>query len=60
MIISKKVTLQDVADLTKTLLLPSAVLSLFLVFLFLVRYEPIMYRDKIRVKPCAEVFPPFT
>ncbi|VDK85202.1 unnamed protein product [Litomosoides sigmodontis] len=46
---------EDLIDLTKTLLLPSAALSLFLVFLFLVRYEPMMYRDKIRFKPCAEI-----
>lgn len=48
--------LQDLTDLMKTLLLPAAALSLFLIFMFFVQYEPLMYRDKIRVKPCAEVF----
>uniref|UniRef100_A0A0R3RKT5 Bm3511 n=1 Tax=Elaeophora elaphi TaxID=1147741 RepID=A0A0R3RKT5_9BILA len=46
---------EDLTDLMKTLLLPAAALSLFLVFTFFVRYEPLMYRDKIRVKPCAEI-----
>ncbi|KAM3724759.1 C-mannosyltransferase dpy-19 [Dirofilaria immitis] len=46
---------EDLTDLTRTLLLPAAVLSLFLVFMFFVQYEPLMYRDKVRIKPCAEI-----
>ncbi|OZC06066.1 hypothetical protein X798_06951, partial [Onchocerca flexuosa] len=45
---------EDLTDLMRTLLLPAAGLSLFLVFMFFLHYEPLMYRDKIRVKPCAE------
>ncbi|VDO52096.1 unnamed protein product [Onchocerca flexuosa] len=46
---------EDLTDLMRTLLLPAAGLSLFLVFMFFLHYEPLMYRDKIRVKPCAEI-----
>ncbi|VBB34330.1 unnamed protein product [Acanthocheilonema viteae] len=46
---------EDLTDLMRTLLLPAAALSFFLVFMFFVWYEPLMFRDKIRVKPCAEI-----
>ncbi|VDN02951.1 unnamed protein product [Thelazia callipaeda] len=46
---------QDLMDITTTLLLPSAVLSFFLVFLFLLQHESLLYRNKIRIKPCSEI-----
>uniref|UniRef100_A0A915PIX6 DUF4220 domain-containing protein n=1 Tax=Setaria digitata TaxID=48799 RepID=A0A915PIX6_9BILA len=46
---------EDLTDLMRTLLLPAAAVSLFLVFMFFVQYEALKYRDKIRVKPCAEI-----
>ncbi|CAG9540387.1 unnamed protein product [Cercopithifilaria johnstoni] len=46
---------EDLRDLMRTFLLPAAALSLFFVFMFFVRYEPLMYRNKTRVKPRAEI-----
>nr|CDP99149.1 Bm3511, isoform a [Brugia malayi] len=46
---------EDLTDLMRTLLLPAAALSLFLVFMFFLHYESLIYRDKIRIKPCAEI-----
>ncbi|EJD76141.1 dumpy-19 [Loa loa] len=46
---------EDLTDLMRTLMLPAAALSVLLVFMFFVQYEPLTYRDKIRNKPCAEI-----